>query len=96
MKYSFIGLYGSDHSWLANLHVLKDNTISLNDKHLSNSDCNVIKLTDEFGNFKKLHEFLFQLYNVFNGYHLLKAYSKKVGIEIHNFTVGSYIDAFKK
>lgn len=96
MKFSNIHLFGADHSWLTNLKVLDDNSVILNDKHITQNNTNYTILYEENGDNKKLHKFLFQIASMFREYHSLFLYSKKMTISIKNHTEDSYIDAFEK
>lgn len=95
-KYKKIFLFGADHSWLCNLKVLHNNFITLDDKHIDESDENVIVLKEQDGRPKKLPDFVNQLYVMFREYHVLSNYATKANTEILNMTKGSFIDAFKK
>jgi hypothetical protein len=96
-KYKNISLYGADHSWTKDLNVLENNTITLQDKHISfdkkNSD---IILTDEVGVPTKLHEFLYPVATMFKEYNVLRKYADKEKVNILNMTKNSFIDAFEK
>ena len=96
MKFKDISLWGADHSWLPNIKVLQDNSIVLNDKHLSQSNQDIVKIIEEDGTNKKLHTFIFQLALMFKEYHQISSYTKTNLISINNCTKDSYIDAFNK
>ncbi len=95
MTFKNINLWGADHSWLQNLKVLQDNSVILSDKHISQSDNNNIKLTNEDGTDKKLHTFLFQISSMFREYHIISRFADIMDIKIINRTNDSFIDAFK-
>lgn len=96
MKYSKIYLYGTNHSWIKNIALNKNNQVCIKHDHFYNTDENLEPWISNNGTIYKMHEILFDLHNIFKSYEKLRIYAESQNITIINQTKDSYIDAFKK
>ena len=97
LKFREIYLFGTDHSWMKDIHVTEDNEVLLNQKHFYDKNTSTPKSMHYLGKGRrKLHEVLQKFVYAFKGYIEINEYSIKRGQEIINCTEGSYIDAFKR
>jgi hypothetical protein len=96
MNYSSIYLYGTDHSWIKNIVLNKKNQVCIKHDHFYESDDTLLPWISNNGTIYKMHEILFDLQNIFKGYHKLKSYAEFNNVNIINLTKESYIDAFQK
>jgi len=101
-----IYLAGTDHNWLKDVHVTKDNQVLLSQKHFydaqfrdkdnKNSPHPRPMYHGASTEERKLHEVLIKFYYAFKGYWDIKEYASEKKADIVNLTMNSYIDAFKK
>jgi hypothetical protein len=97
MKYSKIFLYGTNHSWIKNIALNKNNEVCIKHEHFYDDlDEKLVPWMSNNGTIYKMHEILFDLHNIFKGYDKLKVYAESQKTTILNQTKDSYIDAFKK
>jgi hypothetical protein len=96
MKYPNIYLYGTDHSWIKNITLNKQNEVCIKHDHFYEIEENLLPWMSNNGTIYKMHEILFDLHNIFKGYHKLKSYAEFGNVNIINLTKESFIDAFPK
>jgi len=97
LNYNKIFLWGTDHSWLKEITVDKDNNVLLNQKHFYDETTSKPETLDNRGkNKRNLGELLYKFMNAFQGYYTIERFAQSKYIEIINNTELSYIDAFKK
>ena len=92
-----IMLFGADHSWLPEISVDDKNNALISQKHFYKSPIDQKGFMYQNGpKPRKLHEILYKFMLSFKAYHILEQYAKKRKINIHNYTEGSFIDAFTR
>ena len=97
MNYKNLFLWGTDHSWLKEISVDRDNNVLINQKHFYDEKISKPETLDKRGKDKRnLGELLFKFMNAFQGYYTISNYASIKHVEIINNTELSYIDAFKK
>jgi len=97
MNYKKLFLWGTDHSWLKEISVDRDNNVLINQKHFYDEKISKPETLDKRGKDKRnLGELLFKFMNAFQGYYTISNYASIKNVEIINNTELSYIDAFKK
>jgi hypothetical protein len=106
IKFMKIYLTGTDHNWIQEIHVTRNNEVLISQKHFydrqfqdredKNSPHPRPMYLGNTKNERKLHEVLIKFYYTFKGYWDLKEYACKKNVDIVNLTANSYIDAFKK
>lgn len=89
LKFSEIQLFGVDQSWLKDVRVDKDNSVSIGFDHF-NGEVNRVKVNTD------LTDFLLSQARLFNSHRLLKYYSEVRNIKIINMTKDSFIDSYDK
>ena len=90
MGYKEIYLYGADHSWTKDLFVDDDNICCYGDRHVYNTDLEVIKL--DYNIASLLREYA----NMFESHYYINEYAKNVGCRILNCTKNSFVDAYER
>ena len=93
-KYKEINLFGTDHSWLNDLIVDKNNTAYLKDHHFY--EAKTIKLVNIDKSPKKAYVFINQIQTMLREYSVLNSYARVMGVKIINFTIDSHIESFDK
>lgn len=97
LGYKIVELYGAEHSWLKSLVVGEDNKVYWRDSHFYDKE--VVKFTEvkrANGTSIKLHEMMFEYYQVFKSHWELRALAEKNHCRIINMTPNSYIDAYDR
>lgn len=88
--YKTIYLYGADHSWTRDLRVDDNNVVCYGDRHVYNTNLQVIKKEENIG-------FLLEAFaNMFKSHYLIEEYALSRGIKIWNCTKESFIDAYER
>lgn len=92
-----VELYGVEHSWLKYLSVNDECEVCLEDSHFYDS----VKPKKQTWNSThhgdtKLHEILRAFAFMFEAYWELQVFALRKGVDVVNFTIESYIDAFRK
>lgn len=87
LKFKNIKLYGVDHSWLKDVRVDNDNSVSIGFDHFNGETNRVVINTD-------LTDFLLSQARLFNSHRLLKGYAEYSQIDVFNMTENSYIDSY--
>jgi len=93
-KYKEINLFGTDHTWLNDLSVDKNNEVYLKDDHFD--DVRTIKLVHVDKSPKKAYFFINQIQIMLREYSVLQSYAQLMGVRIINYTVNSHIESFQK
>lgn len=97
LNYKKVFLWGTDHSWLKEITVDRDNNVLINQKHFYDEKTSKPETLDKRGKDKRnLGELLFKFMNAFQGYYTIGNYASTKNVDIINNTEFSYIDAFKK
>ena len=99
LGYKTIYLWGTDHSWLADISVNEENIALINQKHFYDSETSratTLNMDKEGRTPRKLHEILMKFMLAFKGYFVLKQYAESCNVKILNATKGSFIDAFDR
>lgn len=93
-----IYILGSDHSWLPQINVNKENDVLLNQKHFYDEKTSTAKPMhkNEGAGQRRLHEVLEKFYFSFRSYHDLSKYADTKSCKIINTVSDSFIDAFEK
>jgi len=89
-------LIGSDHTWLKDLHVNKQNETMFINEHFYDKEKEQKRFDYKGQSYLNLHEVLATFSTAFESYHILKEYAEYKNIEIINCTPVSFIDAFKR
>lgn len=89
LGYKKIYLYGIDFSWIKNFEVDENNHFYIKENHFYNSS-NVIYY--EKGHYKQWLKWIVEM---LEGLEKLEDYSRHIGSEIINKTIGSFVDCFK-
>lgn len=89
-----IFLLGAEHSWLNALFVNDENVVCAIDNHFYENRVKLEPYLTCFGEKYKLHELLYDFGKMFQGYHELEVYSKRLNVSIFNCSKDSFIDAF--
>jgi hypothetical protein len=100
LGYKTLYLIGADHSWHEEVVVDDANRVCFRDKHFWD-DSGEVKLLPVFkagttSETDTIHEFFFNLYSAFRGYHVTALYANRLGASIFNASHRSYIDAFPR
>lgn len=101
-----IYLAGTDHNWMNDIQVTRNNEVLIAQKHFYDD-----QFRDKYNKNsphprpmyhgstlekRRLHEVIIKFYYAFKGYWDLKAYADAKKVDIVNLTTNSYIDAFDK
>ena len=92
LRYKFIHLFGTEQSWLKDLHVYDSNELSVNLDHFYEGD----ESDKNHSTLSSLSTFLKTQAICFESHMRLEKYAKKMGVKIINRTPNSYIDAYEK
>ena len=96
MGYDRIDIVGADHSWFETLAVDDDNRLVTVQPHFyKDSDSEHRRVAQVYSDVK-LHQFLGSMSVVFNSYHEIASFARRVGVTITNCTPHSFIDAFDR
>lgn len=96
LGYKNIYILGADHSWLRTLDVDDDNiVVSIQPHFYKDGEEEHRRVATMFRDIR-LHELLYGFHLAFKGYHAIREYADRRGINIYNSTPGSYIDAFPR
>lgn len=90
LNYKKILLYGADHSWTKDMFVDDDNVVCYGDRHVYNTNLQVIKMNHPL--YVELSSFAM----VFRAHHEIEEYAQTKCCQIFNCTEGSFIDAYKR
>lgn len=94
--YRHINLYGADLSWIKSLCVNADNVICHYDRHFYDGAKDVYMIPVAGKKNYRIHEYLYDLANMFKGCCELRDYADYMGCSIINHNEESFIDAFEK
>jgi hypothetical protein len=99
INYKNIVLFGTEHSWLKDLFVDKDNRVVFYNPHFYDGKSEPIQFcyNDISGRVPvKYHEALYTFMISFKNYHVLQDYAIYKNADVINCTENSFIDAFPK
>ncbi len=92
-----IFILGADHSWHEEIHINKDSSLEITDRHFYDQIGK--RLPKHHGETLKrlnMHDFFNELARTFRSHQLVAEFADSKNIEILNASSVSYIDAFKK
>lgn len=96
MGYKDIYLTGADHSWTRTLSVDDSNRVVTVQPHFyKDNDAEKRRVTSVYTNIS-LPQIIRSFYIAFDAYHRIADFANRHGINIHNSTPGSFIDAFQR
>lgn len=90
MGYETIYLYGADHSWTKDLLVNEQNEVCYGDRHVYNTNLQVVKKEQNIASLLDAFSKMFQ------SHYLIEEYAISCGTKIWNCTKGSFIDAYER
>lgn len=94
--YASIQVVGADHTWPHSLYVDDQNrVVSVQPHFYEENKKELDRIAREYAG-RRLHEVLGSMVVAFTGYHHIRRYAEKMGVEIINCTPGSLIDAFRR
>lgn len=99
VNYKKIALFGTEHSWLKDLFVDKDNRVVFYNPHFYDGKTEPIQFCYNAASGRipvKYHEALYTFMISFKNYHVLQEYANYKNAEVINSTENSFIDAFPK
>ncbi|HEY5590811.1 MAG TPA: hypothetical protein VIK55_07305 [Paludibacter sp.] len=97
MQYNEINILGADHSWTKDLVVNDKNQVCFEDSHFyDETNHNSMPIRDMYGEYYTMHQLIRDFALMFEGYHILKKYSKFMNVNIYNRSKISFIDAFER
>lgn len=97
LGYKTVELYGVEHSWLKSITVGEDSKVYWCDSHFYDKEqVSRTAIQNSDGTYVKLHELMFEYYQVFRSHWELRALAERNHCQIINMTPNSYIDAYEK
>lgn len=91
LGYSYVELYGAEHSWIKTLYINNFNQVCMDDKH-----CYDEKKTERVDDFGAIDKWLFCFARAFKTHRRLRIYADLQGCKIINRTSESFIDAYER